>query len=382
MPKTEKKTTNPKPRIYLPVKSRRVRRLSDGRVFSCAEAAAYALNNKFIVSGIINCCFGYLREVAGERWEFADDYIDSKPVIRKDKGPRKPSRRRKSTNKSKRYLLMRVGPVIQSYVNQDTERAKEFVSAKELFYRIKSFDPSFALKTPNDLSKHISWWIDIYRAVLGIRFEAKYCRERQNKIRMIAFFVEDSDGFSSFFDEVYEVYEKIEKKTIPNTRVPRHPGRRGHPVHYLNADVTFASIRSASRATGIPYNLIKYCCEGDIPRIEFGKRSYSFEYGDPEKVIYTNDDLEIWSRKPRKRLSVICINTGQEYSSLSEASRSTGISMLRIRRCCEGEVVKFGKNNEIWDYGFNGILDNSGNYLRFQYSEVYYGNVESWRDIR
>ena len=127
--------------------------------------------------------------------------------------------------------------------------------------------------------------------------------------------------------------------------------------------------------------MIKYCCEGDISKVEYGKRIYRFEYGDPDKVIFSQDDIDRWSKKPRKTLAVICTTTGEEFKSLKEASLLTGISQMKIKRCCEGVVIR-SSLNRVQDYGRDGVLVESGRNLKFEYLEVYYGNVNSWKDLK
>ena len=366
-------------RLKAPARSKRVRRLSDGRIFSCAEGAAYSLGDHHATMLIANCCMGFLPEAAGSRWEFVEDYIDEVPIIHVTRNVGRRIRKGKADDKDRRKRLLILGSLIQDWVGSNVSSAKEFRTSSQLFKELSEFDEKrLIVRNSNDLSKHISWWSDLYREVLGIKFGKAFIPEWKKYARTIAFFLEEVSGLVSFSDEIYEVYVDDSKK---NDRIPNHPGRKSHPIHYINEDVTFASIRSASRAIGVPYLMIKYCCEGDISKVEYGKRIYRFEYGDPDKVIFSQDDIDRWSKKPRKTLAVICTTTGEEFKSLKEASLLTGISQMKIKRCCEGAVIR-SSLNRVQDYGRDGVLVEFGKSLKFEYLEVYYGNVNSWKDLK
>jgi len=220
-------------------------------------------------------------------------------------------------------------------------------------------------------------WKDLYSATIGLRFGRELVKEKKKRLTTIAFFDEDIDGMTSLFDHKYEMYVDFHKPKNPEP-VQRY-ARIGYPIKYIEQNVTFPSLRKASESLMIPIEYIKYCCEGDIPVVHMGMRTYHFEYGNPLDIPKS---LLRESRKTQGILEgvpIYCITNQKDYPSIVKAARDTGVAIRNIKRCCEGFVLKkipktrqekYGVSQ--WDFGKMGAIStHTGELYRFEYADKY-----------
>lgn len=99
----------------------------------------------------------------------------------------------------------------------------------------------------------------------------------------------------------------------------------------------FGSVSVASEETGLGYSAIKNCA-GGVSRTAFG---FVWSYGSfPKGRDFTDKKLR----------PVRCVETGEVFPSVAEASRATGIPALRIHKSCYRKSAKYRYAKLQWEY--------------------------------
>lgn len=96
--------------------------------------------------------------------------------------------------------------------------------------------------------------------------------------------------------------------------------RYGKPVYCIETDTTYPSIKEAARRTGCDADAIKKVVRGSQTQT----RGYHFK---PACDVTQESDHCI---------AVICVETGQTYSSMKEAAEAVGVKASGISLCCKG----------------------------------------------
>lgn len=113
----------------------------------------------------------------------------------------------------------------------------------------------------------------------------------------------------------------------------------GKPVICLNTGEIFDSVRSAGRKYNLNSSSISKTCRGNFNSC--GKLN-----GIPMQWKYYEEGKGyLIENIPLKRKKVICINTGEIFDCISEASEKIGVSASSISRVCNGKGRTAGKLN-------------------------------------
>lgn len=99
----------------------------------------------------------------------------------------------------------------------------------------------------------------------------------------------------------------------------------------------FGSVSISAEKTGFGYSAIKNCA-GGLSRTAFG---FVWSYGSFPK------DRDFTDKKLRP---VRCVETGEVFPSVAEASRATGIPALRIHKSCYRKSAKYRYAKLQWEY--------------------------------
>lgn len=130
----------------------------------------------------------------------------------------------------------------------------------------------------------------------------------------------------------------------------------GRKIVALNTGKCYNSIMNASKSTGVSYTSIYHCLLGNIRRT-ISPSGETIVWRD--KVTYdslTEDDIKrilYEASKRSKENPVVLLNTGEEFSSVKEASRATGIGSSNISHCLAGTIRRtYTKKGEplVWVY--------------------------------
>ena len=124
----------------------------------------------------------------------------------------------------------------------------------------------------------------------------------------------------------------------------------GIPVICLNTGKIYESVSAAKRDTGAEH--IGDCCVGKIKtagRDENGNAliwRYLKDYNPEEKINII--------KQKRKKTPVLCVTTGEIFSSSFEASKITGVDNGSICKCCNGKRKSAGKTTDnkplVWKF--------------------------------
>ena len=138
-----------------------------------------------------------------------------------------------------------------------------------------------------------------------------------------------------------ETIEKIRNAMIGKThtqqtkdKISNSKEKDKKPVVCVETGVEYESAAEAMKQTGIDRSSINKVCRGTMKTA--GGYHWCFKNKEP---IYLKD----------KRLkSVVCIDTGKIYSSMSEAAKDTNSDPSNIKKVCEG---KYKTTNKLrWKY--------------------------------
>jgi predicted GIY-YIG superfamily endonuclease/lambda repressor-like predicted transcriptional regulator len=111
--------------------------------------------------------------------------------------------------------------------------------------------------------------------------------------------------------------------------------KEGDGIRCIETGIEYISTRAAERDTQIPHNNIALVCKGQ--RKTAG--GFHWEYIDSElkkQGIQIREQIE--KNKDNKKMPIMCVETGQVYESIREASRQTGISRSGLNSALSKET--------------------------------------------
>ena len=259
----------------------RVKRLSDGRIFTSPRGAALAYGLP-LTSDITACANGYIKEVLQSGWEWVFEEPEELPFKRfpsftvenilgiSDK------EYRLYTDVSKRHWPNFLAPFMLKVFSENAEKyskpkhIREFV--EDLNNEIRKKDPLQANLKITQFSRHLGVYEWLYRKAIGLKITL--IRKRGHNVKAIS--CEQIETTS-----VYDV-KVVENIVIPETiRFGPEKGKNAYrPVKLLNSGKTFKSLREAGRQTGINRYQIRHCCEGNLSFLckPFSDEELVFEY--------------------------------------------------------------------------------------------------------
>ena len=118
----------------------------------------------------------------------------------------------------------------------------------------------------------------------------------------------------------------------------------GIQVICLNTKKIYPTITQAELETGAKH--ISDCCKGKIK--SSGKDAQGNALYWKYLSEYTGDEHFELKKQKRKKTAVLCIQTGNIYSSAMEAERITNIDSTSIGRCCNGKRKSAGGYTWKW----------------------------------
>ena len=118
----------------------------------------------------------------------------------------------------------------------------------------------------------------------------------------------------------------------------------------LDTCVIYNSICEAEKLTGVSKGGISLCCEYKRNSARGLQWQYYDEYLQNPRELLSQNKIDKYKSK-----EIICVTTGEVYSTGVEAENKTGISRKCISRCCLGERKSTGKHpitgeNLIWRF--------------------------------
>lgn len=155
------------------------------------------------------------------------------------------------------------------------------------------------------------------------------------------------DTFNTLWPSGYNsVHSKPARKS---GTVIHQPPRKAvmRQVICLDTDEVFPSLSVASRAYGVSTTAICNCVKGKTNTASGMHWKYADEEYHKSKLREGNKNHPAFS-KP-----VICLQTGVEYPSASEAERQTGINKAHILSCASGKYLNAGGLK--WGFIVNGV---------------------------
>lgn len=259
----------------------RVRRISDGTIFSSASAVAYATEN-LLQREVAWCCDGYMQEVYGEQYEWVFEKAEDKTLLPdisyyKRIGKFKNIRGRGQV----RFMLepLRIWLRETKIGAHSVPMGRFFTSFKPFVDEYWKFDWN---SNARSLSRHFRAWEPIYKKLVGLRLSKHYSQIAHREVFHITF---DEPEFP---DADYDI-DVLEDQM----------NNRGRPVVRLNDAKIFISLSAAAKYTSISAKYIMYCCEGDIPGFAKFDLVYRFMYLKDIEMI-TNAILEALIKKKGK----------------------------------------------------------------------------------
>ncbi|KKN66950.1 hypothetical protein LCGC14_0466300 [marine sediment metagenome] len=249
----------------------RVRRLSDGKIFSSAMAVVIATEG-ISRKDIVWCCDGYLLDVAGIKYEWSFAPSPDKSVI-PDLSYYKRIGKFKSLSLRAyvRFLL----PPLKMFL-KETPGGPHSVPMRQFFQAFKPFvEDYYEFEWPctvGGLSKHFRAWEPVYKKTVGLRLSRHHSLRARKKVFYITF---DKPEFPNANYDIEIQGSQIDGK--------------GRPVIRLNDAKIFGSINATAKYTGISAAYIRYCCEGDISGVKKFDFFYRFAYLRDMSIITGNE---------------------------------------------------------------------------------------------
>jgi hypothetical protein len=251
----------------------RVKRKSDGRIFSSPRGAA--LHYKLpIAKSIAYCADGYLKEVEGEKWEWVFEEPKRKLNQPEDVLPKHSGRLlRRKTDLTLRDWIHTLLPVFLEWQRRHSkEYEKLYVvvdilpEIREIFEEIHGYPSGIK---DNTFSLHLKANIWLYEHLLGMKLGYIYYTKTR-KVNAVSF------KYQFTVPQVYEIDDELVHALKDKVRY--HPERL--PVIRTNDGKKFRSISEAARYCKVQPDKIKMCCEGDIKYVEDELREvkYKFRY--------------------------------------------------------------------------------------------------------
>ena len=160
---------------------------------------------------------------------------------------------------------------------------------------------------------------------------------------------EGGEGGNNYAGKKPEEMDEINKKKSENhADVSGKNNPRSRKIILLNTGEVFDYINQAVEKYGVNHRHISACCRGKRKSagVIDGKPATWMYFEDYEKLseeeITKIKNQEVANNGGRPK-AVICTTTRKTYSSVSEASRQTGIAPSSISLCCNGKY-KFAKD--------------------------------------
>lgn len=229
----------------------KVRRLSDGRIFSSPRGVAMEAG-KPIAKAVYYCCRGYILAVEGEKYEWVYDEGE-------DRGKRDHSERSYWERREKwirrtwvtKWRAKFIEAWLKSVGNSD-----RWYTAGEIAQGIgavaESVDEQYKwTPTAPNLSRHLHTYQELYDLAFGM--QERMADNPVYKGRMFKF---TATEINAEYDVLLQGLADSEEWF------------KGKPVIRINDGKRFRSMAEAERVTGVPYYRIHHCCEGDIPYYE------------------------------------------------------------------------------------------------------------------
>jgi hypothetical protein len=224
----------------------RVRRLSDGKVFSSPKGVALAYD-KPISKAVYYCCRGYILAVEGERFEWAYDDDEDRGYVEYEES----YWNRKGKWTTRGWILKWRAQFIKLWLDRiaDPHRWRKSSEVAEGISEAATASEEQYKWRPNSsaISKHFRTYESFYAEIFGMHMHEM--NTPMYKGRMFKFIKADANVE---YDAVLE--------ELANDR----NWGRGKPVIRTNDNQWFRSIAETERLTEIPYYRILHCCEGDL----------------------------------------------------------------------------------------------------------------------
>ena len=122
-------------------------------------------------------------------------------------------------------------------------------------------------------------------------------------------------------------YEKMTKDEIE--KYLEHGTKR--KIICIETNKIYDSIIEASKDVKISNGVINACCRGKIHTASGFHWKYLEDYEEHNGIF----DFENENKIKRK---IVCVETGEKFDSISEASKKYGISQSNISLCCNGKI--------------------------------------------
>ncbi|MCK4823131.1 hypothetical protein KA005_45645 [bacterium] len=224
----------------------KVRRLSDGKVFSSPRGVALE-SGQPIAKAVSYCCKGYILAVEGISYEW---YYDEEGERGKQEHTDSYWERR-GRWKSRAWVLMWRASFVKDWMDATPgpESWRRVTTISEGICRVaEKSDQKFKwLPTAQNLSKHLHAYKEFYEAAFGM--VEQELNVPAYKGRIYKFLLGDSDP---------------DLEAVINELANSREWGTGKPVIRTSDNERFPSMTVAEKITGVPYYLIYHCCEGDI----------------------------------------------------------------------------------------------------------------------
>ena len=331
----------------------RIRRLSDGRIFTSSRALAKLTG--ISAKKFEDCCKGYWADVEGEKYEYvyyAQDGTEEDSYARSVKGQKKtvPSkysyynRRGKASQVRYRKFLLKVSEVIIKWREQQSEEELHTVRAVADF--MSEIQPIYfathdeLLSVPDFVfTRHLKAWKEVYEKIVGMRI-TKIDSERSNRQKHAVVFDLEVDSWATAWDEFPEYFSEAARAGTTEEPYKVPPGPPGRKVIELTQKRIYQSIRHASSVTWIPNDMITFCCNGDLTNVRSLKGTFKFVYAEDYKGSLEAFEEFEWKVPHRRKVStgaigVVDKETGEEYNSMLSAEKGTSVPRAQIKKSCE-----------------------------------------------
>lgn len=119
----------------------------------------------------------------------------------------------------------------------------------------------------------------------------------------------------------------------------------------LNTNEVFESVSNASVKCNADGGNIGYCCKGvgfysgkDTITGDYLQWQYYDDYLIEPKKLLSNKEIKS-KLHTNLKVKVICLNTGEVFDSIADASRNYNVRDISIIKCCKGKGLSAGKDN-------------------------------------
>lgn len=182
-----------------------------------------------------------------------------------------------------------------------------------------------AIENPHEKGLQLAWW--------------NMCQCTQNGAREYNI---SADDYALAREKAAKANSELRKGMKFSEEHKEHLCGHGKPVVNLTTKKYYASAKEAAQDTGTTSTKIIECCKGkrgSIGKDPITKEAYIWRYkGEEDKDFGFN--LFIIVRK------VECIETGEVYNNIREASRETGVGRYTIKSDCDDNIKKSRTNKK------------------------------------